>query len=150
MTRVLKCTFPFPDQTPPVQASHACEGCPNADRAVLDRHARLKKDNSELVGALRSFAEWFFAPDTAPNVIDEYVHYGVDLYTRKDHTGTCVPKTIVFAFYKATQFTVYTPEVSESARAAWNGQPVASWPDGVVRSGRTWNELFANYTASYD
>jgi hypothetical protein len=75
------------------------------------------------MAAIRSFTEWFFHPDEDKETywIAETVRYAADLYTRADHTGTCIPKTVLFAYYKGVQFS--------------SGDPVASWPEGEVRSG---------------
>lgn len=152
--RVLLCTFPFPPQTPPVQVASACEHCPNADRNVLDAHATLDRDDPDLQVAIRRFAEWFYHPDVLkePQQIEETIRYAADLYTRADHTGTCIPKTILFAHYKGMQFNSYEPppRLSDEATAALRGEPTRSWPGGEVQSGRTWNELFQDYTARYD
>ena len=144
--RVLFCTFPFPAQSPPLQVSHPCVGCPNADRAILDEHSKLQRDDAELQAAIRSFAKWFLAESEDP---EEAIRYAADLYTREDHTGTCIPKTLLFACYKLSQFD-FAPEISETARAAIKGEPVRSWPDGEIRSGLTWNQMFREYTSRYE
>lgn len=150
-SRVLTCTFPFPDQTPPVQVSHPCVQCPNADRAILDLHAKIKRNDPELLAALRSFAAWFFAPEAEARVVEQQIQYATDLYTRTDHSGTCIPKTILFAYYKWLQLSSgYGPELSDSARDALKGVAVASWPDGAVRRGRTWGASFEDYSARYE
>ena len=151
MQRVLKCTFPFPEQTPPVQVAHPCVQCPNADRALRDLHATIAPDDPELLVALHAFARWFFAAGIKEDTLDGVIRYACDLYTREDHTGTCIPKTILFACYKSMQFDSYfAPQLSDDASAALKGLTVGSWPDGAPRSGRTWNELFAQYGMRYD
>lgn len=147
------CTFPFPVQSPPVQVASACEECPKADRNVLDIHATIDRDDPELQAAVRSFAEWFYHPDVLNDreEIDENLRYAATLYTRDDHTGTCIPKAILFSHYKGMQFNSWgaAPRLSEQAATALRGEPTRSWPDGEVRTGRTWNELFEEYTARY-
>ena len=146
MTRVLLCTFPFPAQSPPVQVSHPCEQCPNADRAILDQHASIDRDDPELQSAIRSFAAWFFEGDAREDI----ARYAAELYTRADHTGTCIPKTILFAYYKGLQFDGESmPPLSATATAALRGEEVESWPAGELRAGETWNALFRDYTARY-
>jgi hypothetical protein len=146
----VSCTSPFPWQTPAVQVAHPCVQCPNADRTILDRHAAIARDDAELLEALRSFARWILAEDAREYQVEETIRYATDLYTRPDHTGTCIPKTILFACYKAQQFTGEPMKLSEAARDALKGLPVPSWPDGSTRSGRTWNELFKDYSRRYD
>lgn len=151
MTNILRCTFPFPHQTPPAQVSDPCVQCPNADRRILDLHAQIARDDPELVVALRSFADWFFSPEAEARDAAENLRYAADLYTRGDHSGTCIPKTILFAYYKGMQFSDgEAPPLSDAARAALKGLPVASWPDRVLRSGGTWDELFGDYGRRYD
>jgi hypothetical protein len=152
MPPVLRCTFPFPAQSPPLQVSHPCVQCPNADRAILDEHSKLPLDNAELQEAIRSFAKWFFDETATEEELEENIRYAANLYTREDHTGTCIPKTLLFAYYKGFQF--YMPDemvpISETAKAAIRGEPVSSWPDGVIRSGLTWKQMFGDYTSRYE
>lgn len=83
--------------------------------------------------------------------IEEHLRYAADLYIREDHTGTCIPKTLLFAYYKGLQFMPENPpRLSETAKAALRSKPVSSWPDGEIRSGVTWNEMFREYTAQYE
>lgn len=123
--------------------------CPNYDARRLRQHSRIKLDDPELLAAIVSFAEWFYAPGQD---LEEQVHYAAELYTRRDHDGTCVPKTILFAHYKHLQFTSYGEPLqpSEAARAALRGETVASWPDGELASGATWNEIFGVYSSRYE
>jgi hypothetical protein len=151
MPRILLCTFPFPEQSPPLQISHPCVQCPNADRAILDHHSKLPRDDAELQEAIRSFAKWFFDPSVTAEEMEEHLRYAADLYTREDHSGTCIPKTLLFAYYKLFQFDPdFAPAISETARAALRGEAVRSWPDGKIRGGVTWDEMFREYTARYD
>ncbi|HXG57520.1 MAG TPA: hypothetical protein VNL91_00660 [Thermoanaerobaculia bacterium] len=150
MPPVLRCTFPFPDLTPPVQANAPCVECPNADRAILDRHAALARDDSALLTEIRSFIDWFLAPSEPKEFRDEIERYATDLYTRPDHSGTCVPKTVLFAIYKLNQFYGTPPDLSDNGRRAIRGEPAERWPDGVVASGPTWNQMFARYGNRYD
>ncbi len=148
---IVRCRYPFPAQDPPVVMPEACSAkCPNADAKALARHAKIARGNKQLLEALWSFARWFY--DEPDEAIAEQVRYAAELYTRPDHAGTCIPKTILFAHYKHLQFNSYGPalKVTAAAHAAARGETVASWPDGELASGRTWNEMFASYGARYD
>ena len=92
------------------------------------------------------FAKWFFAESED---LEEPIRYAADLYTREDHSGTCIPKTLLFAYYKLLQFDA-APAISETARAAIRGELVHSWPDGEIRSGPTWDQMFREYTSQYE
>lgn len=148
--RILRCRFPFPDQEPPVRMPEPCsDKCPNYDAETLRRHNKIKRDDRELQDALRSFANWFYEPGQD---LEEQIRFAAELYTREDHSGTCIPKTILFMHYKHLQFSSYkTLTLSEKAKAAIKGAPAASWPDGEPASGATtWNQMFASYSHRYD
>ena len=128
----------------------ACSGkCPLYDAETLSRHSILAVDDPELLVALRSFAAWFY--EAGQNIEDE-LRFAARLYTRDDHDGTCIPKTILFAHYKSIQFDSYGPHLrlSDAARAAVRGEAVGSWPDGEIASGTTWNQMFAMYSLRYE
>ena len=126
--------------------------CPRADAAAFARHAKIKPDDGTLLAAIRDFVAWFYAPGQPQSQLDEQVQYAAELYTRRDHDGACIPKTVLFAHYKHLQYETYGPtlELSEPARHALQGKTVASWPDGEEARGDTWNQLFAEYTMGYD
>lgn len=126
-----------------------CSGkCPLYDAGILAMHSTISPDDPELLAALRSFAQWFYVKDQN---LDEQIRFAAQLYTREDHAGTCIPKTLLFAHYKQLQLDVYgAREVSPVARAALKGLPVASWPEGDLAGGDTWAEMFFDYTRSYD
>ena len=150
--RVLTCTYPFPDQEPAVEVSQACLACPYADRALLELHAAISSDDPELLLQIRSFIEWFFAEPREPAYIEEVTRYAADLYTRPDHSGTCVPKAVLFAVYKVRQYDSYvsTPHMTEAAEAAVGGDSVASWPDGEIRRTLGWSALFRWHSLRYE
>lgn len=151
MSRVLKCRYPFPAQDPPVTMPESCAGrCPNAEPRILWQHARIKRDDQELLAALWSFARWFY--DEPDDQIAEQVGYAAELYTRRNHEGTCIPKTLLFAHYKLLQLDPYaaTLKLTDVARAAIRGQEVPSWPDGESASCPAWNQMFAGYGARYE
>ncbi len=142
MTSVLRCFFPFPDQDPPVEVSTECGACPNAppEHPVT----RLEVPPAELDERVRAFADRFFVrPDDRNDEYEDVVGYAKEIYTRPTlEYGARVPKTVLFAFYKIGQFPSYGTalEISEWGRAALDpGNEVASWPDGVPRRGRSWN-----------
>ncbi len=149
-SRVLRCTFPFPDHEPPVQASEPCVGCPNADRSVLDLHDSIPRDEANLLEAIGSFVDWVMEADEYWR--SEVTRYAAELYTRPDHSGTCVPKTVLFAIYKGIQFDSMSdgPPLSDRGIAAVRGEPVERWPDGQTASGATWSEMFRNYAKHYE
>ena len=122
--------------------------CPLYEAAALEEHARISPDDPELLATIRSFAEWFYAKGKD---VEAQVRYAAQLYTREDHDGTCIPKTLLFAHYKQLQFDVYgAPDLTPFARAAVKGRPVASWPDGYEASCTTWAEMFREYSRRYD
>lgn len=152
-SRIVRCRFPFPQQNPPVEMPEPCsEKCPNYDAASFAQRAEIEVDDSELVNTIRDFAAWFYAPGQEASLIDEQVRYAASLYTRQDHSGTCVPKTMLFAHYKHLQFSSGWPmlELSPAAAAALRGEEIASWPEGGPARGRTWNVMFAQYSRGYD
>jgi hypothetical protein len=120
--------------------------CPLADLELLRGHTGIDSGDAELLEAIRSFAAWFYAP--GENAEPE-IRYAAELYVRGDHDGTCVPKTLLFAHYKAGQFREQ-PLLSEAAEAALRGERVASWPAGEPAVGQTWRELFAGYSRRYE
>lgn len=124
------------------------EKCARYDARLAKKHARIEPDDPELQAALRSFAAWFYA---AGQDIEGQIRYAAELYTRRDHTGTCIPKTILFAHYKHLQFDSSGEplRLSDAARTAVNGEPVASWPDGEEAAGEEWGVLFARYGERY-
>ena len=128
----------------------ACSAkCPRYDAETLRLHSSIERDDPELLAALRSFADWLYVPGQN---IEEEIRYAAELYTRDDHSGTCIPKALLFAHYKGIQFNSYGPQLkmSEAANGAVRGEAVASWPDGEVASGTTWNEMFAGYSRGYE
>ena len=149
MPPILRCQFPFPPQAPSVSMPESCSSkCPRYEAAIVKEHSRVAPDDPELLATIRSFAEWFYA--TGKDV-EPQVRYAAELYTREDHDGTCIPKTLLFAHYKQLQLDVYgAPELSPAAGAALKGRPVASWPDGIEASGPTWAEMFHQYSRRYD
>lgn len=148
--RILRCRFPFPPQDPPVVMPEACSArCPKYDAGSILLHASMPPDDPELLATLRSFADWLYV---GGQDLDEQIRYAAQLYTRDDHDGTCLPKTLLFAHYKHLQFSseVEPLQLSDAARAAMKGEPVRSWPDGELASGTTWNEMFGIYSEGYD
>jgi hypothetical protein len=148
--KVLTCRFPFPPQEPPIVMPESCsEKCPNYDADILGKHAEIRPDDRQLLAAIRSFAEWFYEPGQD---IEPQIRYAANLYTRSNHAGTCIPKTILFAHYKILQLSSYggAPRVRKEAVRALAGEEVASWPEGEIASGSSWNALFGLYSAGYD
>lgn len=151
--RILKCRFPFPDQDPPVNMPEACSSkCPNADETLLAMHDTIPRDDPELQEALRQFARWFYDASVTDKELEEQIRHAAELYTRAGITGTCIPKTILFMHYKHIQYSNYTEpmKVSDAARQACRGETVASWPDGALACGISWNAMFRELTMSYD
>lgn len=125
----------------------ACSAkCPLADPELLRHHAEIGPRDRKLLAAIRSFAGWFYAPGQN---VDAEIRYAAELYVRGDHDGTCVPKTLLFAHYKAGQFGAQ-PILSDAARAALRGEAVASWPSGEPAAGPAWNEMFRDYGRRYE
>lgn len=148
--RVVTCRFPFPPQDPPIEMPEPCSSkCPLYDARTFALHGKLAEDDPELLKTLKSFADWMYQPGQD---LDEQIRYAAQLYTRDDHDGTCIPKTILFAHYKSLQYNSYGPglQVRAEALAAFKGEPSACWPDGEIASGVTWNELFGGYSKGYD
>jgi len=122
--------------------------CPRYDAGVMGLHSSIAPDDPELLAALRSFADWLYEPGQD---IEEQIRYAAQLYTRDDHSGTCIPKTLLFAHYKGLQFDPYSNRrMSEAALAAVKGEAAASWPDGEIASGTSWNEMFGGYSRRYE
>ncbi|MEO8035202.1 MAG: hypothetical protein ABI837_12275 [Acidobacteriota bacterium] len=147
---ILKCRYPFPSQDPPVNMPEECSAkCPHYDRSILAIHDTIAEDDPQLLRTLRSFAEWLYMPGQN---LDEQIRYAAQLYVRPDHSGTCIPKTLLFAHMKHLQFTSYGPvlELSGAAQAAFRGERAASWPDGEPAAGTTWNEMFGHFNRSYE
>jgi hypothetical protein len=150
MPPILRCRFPFPPQDPPVVMPEACSAkCPHYDANVLAGHTTINEDDPDLLEALDSFLAWFYKPGQD---IDEQRRFAAELYVRKDHTGTCIPKTVLFMHLKHLQFDSdhRLLELTAEAAAALKGRVVASWPDAERCSGQTWNEMFARYLARYE
>lgn len=128
--QILLCRFPFPLQDPPLRMPEECSAkCPRYDAGMTRLHANIMPDNPELLASLRSFADWLYV---AGQDLDEQIRYAAQLYTRDDHDGTCIPKTLLFAHYKHLQYTSEDEplQLSDAATAAMKGQP------GRVMAGR--------------
>lgn len=151
VTRILTCTFPFSDQDPPVETSSPCVECPNAARAVLDQHSLIARDDEELLETIRSFAIWLMDAGSETR-IEEVVRYAADLYTRKDHTGTCVPKTVIFAVGKYRSLDSYGDpfKLTPHGKKAVLGEEVECWPTGERRRTIPAREMFYEYARRYD
>jgi hypothetical protein len=152
MPRIVRCSYPFPPQDPPVQAQEPCISCPNADREVLDLHSTISRDDQELREVIRSLTDWMIA-DASASFRTDVIRYAADLYTRDDHSGTCIPKTVLFAIYKLLQFDSSGGSglrLSDEATSAIRGETVPRWPDGEPARGDRWAALFAGYSQRYD
>jgi hypothetical protein len=151
---IVHCRFPFPPHDPPVAMPEPCrEACPNYDRAAFDARAKMRPDDKDLRRAIDSFLSWFYSAEASPALLDEVGRYAAQLYMRSDHSGTCIPKTVLFAHYKGVQISGpegIADQLSTTAQRALRGEEVASWPDGELASGDTWNALFAAYGRGYE
>lgn len=152
-TRILRCRFPFPPQDPLVEMPEPCSSkCPNFDADLARQHATMSETDATLLATIRNFADWFYKPGQSEEMLDEQIRHAAKLYVRRDHTGTCVPKTVLFMHYKLLQYSTYTAplELSEYARAALQGKDTLSWPDGESAHGLTWNGMFGRYSSRYE
>jgi predicted RNase H-like nuclease len=147
---IVRCRFPFPPQEPRVIMPESCSAkCPNYDARLFALHSSITPTDRALLKALRSFGKWMYADG------EDYrqeLRHAAHLYTREDHQGTCIPKTMLFMFYKNLQYSTYTdplklrPEAAEAMR----GNPAPAWPDGELAQGDSWNNMFGFYSLRYD
>ena len=149
--KIQRCSYPFPKQSPPPEASAPCDNCRNADVEARGIHATLAQDDPDLVAAIRSFTDWLLEPGEAGQWDEELIRRSAELYIRADHDGMCIPKCVFFAIYKLGQFAPELHfELSETGRKAMSGEIVNSWPDNRRRRAQTWGFLFRWYNSRYD
>jgi hypothetical protein len=148
--KLLLCSYPFPKQDPPPEASAACDNCRNADPEARAGHATIAPDDPELLAAIRSFTDWLLEPGEAEKD-GELIRRAAELYVREDHDGMCIPKNVFFAMSKLQQFGAGEWKLSERGRGALvEGAVVNSWPDKRRRRAQKWAFLFRWYNRRYD
>jgi len=140
----LTCSYPFPEQEPPVEVTEDCLQCPRADRSLLGRHTAVANDDPELILAIHGFLSWFYADPEEGEYLDEVTRFAAEVYTGADHNGKCLPKAVLFAIYTLRQYDSHIPlpRLSPAAEAALKGNMAASWPDGEQRRTIPWSGLF--------
>jgi len=147
---IVRCRFPFPAQEPRVILPEGCSAkCPNYEPQRFALHGAIAPDDPVLLEQLRSFAEWLYLPGQD---YEQEIRHAALLYARTDHSGTCIPKTMLFMHYKHLQYSSYGPtlELRPEALEAIRGNQTPSWPDGEPAACDSWNKMFGFYSDRYD
>lgn len=131
---MIACRFPSPAPVGAARLDSPCFGCPELEGGESLADPRE---------SIASFAAWVFHEHVRRDRVVQVVEIALQRRERFELAGgRCVPKLLLGTI--AEMLTIAPDEVpsfSDRAREAFLGAPVASWPDGAVRSGPSWTEL---------
>ena len=145
---ICTCNLPLPAYCWEVEVGGSCVGarCPVALSQHCEQNDSLSEEDPRLVKAVDELVERFIDDSDQREKIAAYAR---ELYTREGTLGSSLPKAIIFAIYKASQFSYQGLALTRAWSSLMEGRELESWPGKGLMDGPTHQQMFENYSKLY-